>query len=130
MGDKIVMNQKQNIELIKKIFKQRFSDAGDKIRFIKIHGSQYQEAGLPDLMILISTLPNGPLTAWTKRIQLRFWFEIKRNWKDEPTPLQKHNIQNLFQFGFHTGYIAGDEIKLSWHSKEIKLKSYLKDIIK
>ena len=99
------MNQKQNIELIKKIFKKKYP--GLKIRFIKIHGSQYQESGLPDLMILVS----GEI------INRIYWVEIKRDWKDEPLLLQKYNIKNLRLYGFRTAFIAGDEYKENWQDE-------------
>ena len=111
------MKQNQNIALIKKIFHEVWPTV--PIRFIKIHGSQYQEAGLPDLMILLGFLCHGA-------DQLSFWVEVKRDWKDEPSDLQKYNVKNLKWYGYYTGFIAGDEFKHDWGEKlPIFLKEYL-----
>lgn len=107
------MNQKQNINLIKKIFKEHYKNC--KIRFIKIHGSQYQESGLPDLMILVK-----PMVHYKK-----YWLEIKRDWKDTPTALQEFNIKDLRNFGYITGFISGNECKRNWTDKPQKLQDIL-----
>ena len=112
------MKQKQNIILIKKIFKEHFKDA--KIRFIKIHGSQYQEAGLPDLMVLIHD--------FYRDRPLKFWLEIKRDWDDGPSELQRYNVESLRWYGFHAGYIAGDEFKEGWDYGPVPLEEHLKKI--
>jgi len=105
------MLQNKNISLIKKIVHERFPLKSTKIRFIKIHGGRYQETGLPDLMVLISFNEGG---------NARYWLEIKRNWKDEPSDLQKFNIQDLREFGFITGYVVGDGFKAKWSEKKQK----------
>jgi hypothetical protein len=114
------LNQAANIKLIKKTFDNLF--AGESIRYIKIHGGQYQESALPDLMILISNHPGSK--------EYKLWIEIKRDWKDKPSPLQEFNIKDLRNYKYITGYISGDEWKENWTDPEpIKLATYLKDKI-
>lgn len=104
------MNQKQNIRLIKKILKDYWPEY--QTRFIKIHGGPYQEKGLPDLMILCHrSILKG------HNDHIKFWLEIKRNWKDDPTKLQKFIIEDLRQFGFITGFISDNEYKEHWSQK-------------
>lgn len=61
-------------------------------RIIKIHGGQYQESGLPDLMILTN--------------YGNFWVELKSDSKNDiASPLQKYNIENLKQYNFITAFV-------------------------
>jgi len=110
--------QKQTIDALRLLFRQRFGTAG--FRFIKIAGSAYQEDGLPDL--LIKTY-NGFL----------FWFEIKRDWEDKPTPLQIYNINDLrIRHKLLTGFCILNkkkelEFKRHWEDKAIDLGQFIKE---
>lgn len=97
------MLQNNTIIRVKRLFSDFFSE--EKIRYIKIHGSQYQESGLPDLIILIGN-------------QYKLWIEVKRGWKDEPSKLQVHNIKDLRLHGFITAYAVGDRFKFNWTDKK------------
>lgn len=107
------MNQNQNIKLIKKIIDEKYKD----VRYIKIHGGKYQEAGLPDLMILIPG-------------HKHIWIEIKRDWNDTPTKLQMWNVADLQRRGYMAGFVAGDEFKLAWNDPPQKLLHALSSIQK
>lgn len=96
-----MVKQAQTIEAVKKLAASKFPN--DDIRVIKIHGGQYQEAGLPDFMLLVGK-------------KYKFWLEAKSSWKDEPSQIQKHNIKNLRDHGFITGYVVGKEFKIDWDS--------------
>ena len=104
------MKQNDNKKLIERIFKEAFPEAN--MRFIKIHGSKYQESGLPDLKIEVD--------------KMHFWLEIKRDWQDDPTPIQKWNIVDLRKHGYITGFVAKDEYKSVWETNSsIKLKDFI-----
>ncbi|HDY89527.1 MAG TPA: hypothetical protein ENH82_15625 [bacterium] len=118
------MNQSKNIKLIKKIFRETFPHV--KFRFIKIHGSQYQETGLPDLMILCDGIIDlNQSVLFQQRQMPNFWIEIKRDWNDTPTNLQLYNVQDLRQYQFITGFMTGEEFKLNWGDKAQTLKRFL-----
>jgi hypothetical protein len=107
------ISQTKTINIVKKIFSEstKFRD----MRFIKIHGSQYQESGLPDLLILTIT------RMYQDRVI--FWLEVKRTWIDHPAAIQQFNINDLRYHGFRTGYVVGDEFKHNWSDPIIhKLK--------
>ena len=91
------MKLKENIELIKRIFDKHLKN----VRYIKIAGSQYQENGLPDMMILRTK--DRPI-----------WVEVKRDIKDKPTKLQLWNITDLRNRGVITGFIVGDMFYTDW----------------
>jgi len=110
--------QPKTVKIIKDIFAKNF--AKEEYRIIKIHGGQYQEKGLPDIMILTNIKDKEPL---------KFWIELKRNWKDKPSMLQMHNIKNLRKFGFVTGYCVGPEFKEKWSHFHIDFETYIKAII-
>jgi len=106
--------QSQTIKTIQQIL-NRFDI---QYRLIKIHGSRYQEAGLPDLMILIRK-------SETERWNL--WVEIKSSWSDKPTKLQQWNVEfSLRDYDFITGYVVGDEFKTHWTGKAVKFEDFLK----
>lgn len=117
------MNQNKNIKLIKKIFRETFPHV--KLRFIKIHGSQYQEAGLPDLMILCDGIVDPRQSVLFQRQMPNFWVEIKRDWGDTPTNLQLYNAQDLGGYQFVTGFVVGDEFKLNWGDKPQDFRKFL-----
>ena len=102
------MTQDQTIRILKKVFEQYSIEP----RLIKIHGGQYQEKGLPDLLVLMPDEPN-------------WWLEIKANWNDTPTKLQQHNIEQLRKYGFVTGYLVGNQFKFRWNSNIIHPVEYL-----
>jgi len=104
------LNQKDNIKLIKKTIAKYLPEKW-RIRYIKIGAGRFQEAGLPDLIILIKK---------DNQLQLQFWIEIKRNWLDKPTELQKFNIKDFQDFGFITFFVAGNEICFEWPKEDIK----------
>lgn len=98
--------QKQTIDIIKRVLSHHETLIG--WRLVKIHGGPYQEAGLPDVQIYLRL-------GHTNNIYLKhYWLEVKRSWKDRPTDLQKHNINELGLFGWRTGYVVGDEFKYNW----------------
>ena len=101
------MKQPAAYKKLKETFVAQFGK--ENVRFIKIHGSKYQEAGLPDVMVLVNySIPSsGSITH-------RYWIEIKRDWNDTPTALQQYNIVNLRSHGYQTGYYIGGEFKLNW----------------
>ncbi len=101
------MTQAQTTQKIKQTFKNKYPELYKYIRFIPIHGSRYQEAGLPDLMILVPLYRN-------------YWLEIKRTWRDKPTQLQLYNLINLTDFAFTTGIVVGDEYKRNWEDSSSK----------
>lgn len=105
--------QAKTISLLKRLL----GEAGLECRLIKLHGGRYQEAGLPDLMILSNdhTVP-------------KFWLEIKRDWRDKPTALQAWNIEDLRKRGFITGYLVGDEFKANWDNEPVKFLDFLRTI--
>lgn len=107
------MNQTANNALIKKILIANFQD---DVRFIKIHGSKYQESGLPDILCAIKRT----------RKTINIWLEVKRNWKDKPTPLQIYNIKDLRNRNFFTGFVAGKEFKLNWNDEPVLFEMALK----
>jgi len=118
------MNKKENylqdetIRIIKRRLNELF--CLEDFRIIKIHGSKFQESGLLDLIILI----REPLNSRRK-----VWIEIKRNWKDDPTPLQKWNIMSLDFFGIETGVAVGEEFKQYLNGKYLgttDIKNFLK----
>lgn len=111
------MKQGDNVNFIKSNFIREFTKFDYPIRFIKIHGGNFQECGLPDLMILIRNKKTN------KSAQL--WFEIKRDWNDNPSALQEINIKGLREFGFITGYFAGEEFKSDWNSEKAYSIEYI-----
>ena len=97
------MNQKTHMKYLHKLINENYSSfkhCTKMPRFIKIHGNKYQEAGLPDLMIMF-----GKKT---------FWVELKRDWNDEPTDLQKYNVKDLRNYRFITGFVVEDKFKFAW----------------
>ena len=86
---------------------------------IKIHGGNYQENALPDLLIMIATK--------TKRIHL--WLEAKKNWQDEPDKLQRWNVEERLRKYYITGYVAGDEYKQYWKSSPEKISTFLEEMV-
>ena len=109
------MKQNKAIGIIKKIFYQHYGK--ENCRMIKLHGGRYQEGGLPDIMMLVRTHGEPGKTQFHEEFQ--FWIEVKRDWDDEPTALQKHNVKDLSRFGFITGYCIGDDFKYDWEDKEV-----------
>lgn len=107
---KIDYLQSQTMRILNRIIDKYF-DIQER-RIIKIHGSSMQEAGLPDVIILLKAKDFNKSKNTPESFQL--WIEIKRNWKDTPTELQMNNIKKLPKFGFITGYIVGGEFKYSW----------------
>lgn len=103
------ITQDKTLRILKKLFNEHPPMC---VRFIKIHGGRYQEAGLPDILILTANK--------------NFWLEIKRDWSDKPSSLQTWNITTLRQYGFITGYVVGDEYKLNWDDLPQKLPNILK----
>ena len=118
------MNQAKHVPYIKKLlldleyFKDLHTRNSNHVpRFIKIHGSNFQENGLPDIMILTP--------------HVNFWLELKRDWKDHPSAIQKYNILSLAQYGFVTGFVVDDEYKSLWEDEEpIKLIDIIKHKLK
>ena len=76
-------------------------DLNNRVRFIKIHGGQYQQAGLPDLMILVN--------------RQHFWLELKRDPSDIPTEIQSYNCERLAIQGFITGFVFAKDKDL-WYT--------------
>lgn len=119
------MHQAMNLKLIKNIFKELFPHID--FRFIKIAGSQYQENGLPDLLILCNGYVDPNQSPLFQVRMPNHWFEIKRDWNDAPTALQKYNIKHLRHYNYVTGFVSGDEFKLNWTDKPMKLIAFLKN---
>lgn len=116
------MKQSANKKIVRKIFKEVFP--ANKFKFINIHGGMYMETGLPDYLILSEGNVN-PYTLDYMRLP-HFWFEIKRDWNDEPSQLQKHQVKDLATYNYVvTGFVAGDEYKAFWEEKPTKLKTFL-----
>ena len=98
------MKQAKAIGTIKKIFYQAYGK--ENVRVINIHGSKFQEAGLPDWKILVKENDlHRPF---------HFWIEHKTNWDQTPTSLQQYNVKNLRDFGYITGYTTGNDFKYNW----------------
>ena len=112
------MNQTAHIPHIRKLlcdleFLRRANGARNP-RFIKISGGKFQENGLPDLMICFK--------------KVTFWLELKRDWNDEPTLIQKYNISDLSEnSNFIAGFVVDDEFKFAWDDETpIKLIELIK----
>ena len=102
------MKQPAAYKKLKEAFVAQFGK--ENVRFIKIHGSKYQEAGLPDVIVLV----HNSSSDYFVKTSSHFWIEIKRDWNDTPTALQQYNIVNLRSHGYQTGYYIGTEFKLNW----------------
>jgi len=88
-----------------KYIKEALNQIGLPYEFIKIHGSSYQEKGLPDVQFYIR---NGDKTYF-------FWLEIKNGWLDKPNTLQLRNVEKRFRkIGWITGFVVGKEFKYNW----------------
>ncbi len=105
-------------EIIKRHFIKQLPTA--EFRFINFHGSKYMESGLGDFMVLI-------YDGLGEIKDMRFWFEIKRNWRDwsKQSRLQEWNIRTNRKFGFYTAWAVGDEVKEEWDGEVIKLKDFI-----
>jgi len=96
---------------VKKVF-NKFYDL-DMFWIINQHGGRYSIVGIPDVIVLTE--------------DKRYWFEIKRDWQDEPTVIQKFWVEELRRFGFVTGFVIGTKYKYAWNDDTtIDLKDLIK----
>jgi len=111
------MNQNRTIQKIQKIL----NNLNIYYRLIKIHGGPHQEAGLPDLLLLMR---RGDQT----RVA---WLELKSSWTDRPTSLQRWNVESsLRKFGVRTAYAVGEEVKTTWEQDTpVSLTVWLEEVL-